>query len=62
MAEIQQNRSSALPPDDRIAKPFLVLGQGIRRCLVCEELFKRRAASRHATVVCYPRRCEFPRR
>jgi hypothetical protein len=59
MAEIQQIRPRALAPDDRIGKPFLVLGQGIRECLVCEQLFTRREAPRHATVVCYPRTCEF---
>jgi hypothetical protein len=44
--------------DDQIGKPFLVLGQGIRRCLVCDELFTRKEAPAHATVVCYPRPCE----
>jgi hypothetical protein len=62
MVEIQQNRHSALAPDDRIGKPFLVLGQGIRRCLVCEQLFTRREAPRHATVACYPRTCEVQKR
>ena len=42
--------------DDQIGKPFLVLGQGIRKCLVCEQLFTRREAPGHATVACYPRR------
>jgi len=59
MAEIQQIRPSALAPDDRIGKLFLVLRQGIRKCLVCDELFTRREGPRHATVACYPRTCEF---
>ncbi len=44
--------------DDRIGKPFLVIAGNIRKCLVCEELFTRLEAPRHATVVCYPRPCE----
>jgi hypothetical protein len=53
MAEIQQNRPSALASDDRIGKPFLVMAGNIRKCLVCEELFTREEAPRHSRVVCY---------
>jgi hypothetical protein len=34
---------------------FVVVGQRVRKCLVCEELFTRRAASEHAAVPCMPR-------
>jgi hypothetical protein len=44
------NRSSA----EQIGKVFLVRHQGLRECLVCGELFTRRAASEHAEVNCYP--------
>jgi len=54
MDEIQQNRPSALAPDDRIGKPFLVMAGNIRKCLVCDELFTRQEAPRHSRVVCYP--------
>ena len=30
---------------DRIGKVFIVVGQNVRKCLVCEQLFTRRAAS-----------------
>jgi hypothetical protein len=33
---------------------FLVVGQRVRQCLVCEELFTRRASAEHAKVICYP--------
>ena len=42
-------------PVDQVGKAFMVLGQGIRRCLVCDETFTRQAAAAHAITVCYPR-------
>jgi hypothetical protein len=39
---------------DQIGKVFVVVGQNVRRCLVCEEFFTRRTASEHARVVCMP--------
>jgi hypothetical protein len=39
---------------DQIGKVFIVVGQDVRKCLVCEEFFTRRAASEHATVLCMP--------
>jgi len=41
-------------PDDQIGKVFLVVGQDVRRCLICEQLFTRREASEHAKVYCCP--------
>src|SRR5439155_10237246 len=41
--------------DDQIGKPFLVVDQNTRRCLVCDELLTRRQAPEHAKVICYPR-------
>jgi len=38
---------------ERIGKVFIVVGQDVRRCLVCEQLFTRRAASEHAKVACH---------
>lgn len=39
---------------DQIGKVFIVIGQDVRRCLVCEHLFTRRTASEHSTVLCMP--------
>jgi hypothetical protein len=39
---------------DKVGKVFVVVGQRVRRCLVCEKLFTRRAASEHTTVPCMP--------
>jgi hypothetical protein len=38
---------------DRIGKVFIVVGQNVRKCLVCEQLFTRRAASEHANLACH---------
>jgi hypothetical protein len=38
---------------DRIGKVFIVVGQNVRKCLVCEQLFTRRAASDHAKAACH---------
>jgi hypothetical protein len=32
---------------------FLVVGQDVRRCLICEQLFTRRAASEHSKAACH---------
>jgi len=40
--------------DDRVGKPFLVMTGGVRKCLVCQELFSRQEAPRHSRIVCYP--------
>ena len=39
---------------DRIGKVFIVVGQDVRKCLICDQLFTRRAASEHATAACQP--------
>jgi hypothetical protein len=40
---------------DQTGMVFIVIGQGVRKCLVCEELFTRRASAEHAATPCYPR-------
>jgi len=39
---------------DRVGKPFKVLPNGFRHCVVCEKAFSRRSAPNHALKVCYP--------
>jgi hypothetical protein len=39
---------------DQIGKVFLVVGQDVRKCLVCEQFFTRRISAEHAKVVCSP--------
>jgi hypothetical protein len=41
---------------DQFGKVFLVVGQDVRRCLVCEQFFTRRESAEHAKVVCFPAR------
>ena len=38
---------------DQIGKVFVVIGQDVRKCLVCDQLFTRRASAEHANVICY---------
>jgi hypothetical protein len=38
---------------ERIGKVFVAVGQNVRQCLVCEQLFTRRAASEHAKGACH---------
>lgn len=44
----------AVTSADQIGKVFNVVGQDVRRCLVCEELFTRLGAAEHASMVCKP--------
>jgi hypothetical protein len=53
--------------DDAVGKPFLVLRDGLRRCLCCDGLFTRKEAPEHAQVPCRPAKnaltektCELP--
>jgi hypothetical protein len=53
-ADDKNERYAACTRTDQIGKVFVVVGQRVRKCLVCEELFTRRAASEHAAVPCVP--------
>jgi hypothetical protein len=39
---------------DHVGKVFIALGHGMRRCLICNDVFTLHGAARHAEVVCYP--------
>jgi hypothetical protein len=49
-------RGAAYTSTDKIGKVFAAVGQDVRKCLVCEQLFTRRASAEHAKVVCHPAR------
>jgi hypothetical protein len=53
-ADEKSERGAACARTDQVGKVFIVVGQRVRKCLVCEELFTRRAASEHAGVTCMP--------
>jgi hypothetical protein len=53
-ADDKNERGEACARTDQVGKVFLVVGQRVRQCLVCEELFTRRAASEHAAAPCVP--------
>ena len=37
---------------DRVGKVFIVIGQDVRMCLICDAMFTRQAAADHAGSVC----------
>jgi hypothetical protein len=39
---------------DQIGKVFIVVGQELRQCLICEGVFTRQASSEHSMVLCMP--------
>ena len=39
---------------DLVGKVFKVVSQDMRKCLVCDQVFTRKAACEHADTVCYP--------
>ena len=39
---------------DLVGKVFKVVNQDMRQCLVCDQVFTRKAACEHADLVCYP--------
>ena len=54
IADEETQRDGGSIHTDQIGKVFIVVGQRVRKCAICEELFTRRAASEHATVPCMP--------
>jgi len=55
-ADETTRRDVGFTRSDQIGKVFLVVGQDVRKCLVCEQLFTRQASAEHAKVVCDPAR------
>ena len=53
-ANDRNERGAGSACTDQVGKVFVVVGQRVRKCLVCEQFFTRRAASEHATVPCMP--------
>lgn len=44
----------ALASADHVGKVFVAFAQGMRRCLICDDVFTPRGAAEHAEIVCYP--------
>jgi len=53
-ANDKTERGAGCARTDQVGKVFIVVGQRVRKCLVCEEFFTRRTASEHAAVPCMP--------
>jgi len=53
-ADEKTRRDTGSIRTDQVGKVLVVVGQRVRKCLVCEELFTRRASAEHSKVICYP--------
>lgn len=53
-ADEQTRRETGSPRSDRVGKVFIVVSRDVRKCLICEQLFTRQAASEHAKAACHP--------
>jgi hypothetical protein len=45
----------ALTSADLVGKVFVVLGHGMRRCLICEQVFTAQGAEERVEMVCHVR-------
>jgi hypothetical protein len=50
----QSSFKAAVNRPDHVGKLFLALGHGMRRCVVCDDLFTAKQAAEHANVPCFP--------
>ena len=53
-ADEKTRRDTGSTRTDQVGKVFVVVGQRVRKCLVCEEFFTRQTDSEHAAVPCVP--------
>lgn len=44
---------------DQIGKVFIVVGQDVRQCLICDGVFTRHGAAEHANAGCSPHATRF---
>ncbi len=51
---LRENHIGAAVQADQIGKVFYVLDQEMRQCLICDEVFRGRAAAEHAGTACFP--------
>jgi hypothetical protein len=52
-ADEQTQREMRSVRIDSVGKVFIVVGQNLRQCLVCEGVFTRQASREHAEVPCH---------
>ena len=53
-ADEETQRDGNSTQTDQVGKVFIVVGQRVRKCAICEQFFTRRTASEHAAVPCMP--------
>jgi hypothetical protein len=52
-ADDKAERDAGSARTDQIGKVFIVIGQDVRQCLICDCMFTRRSAAEHTGTVCY---------
>lgn len=52
-AEEKNRRDACSAHTDQIGKVFIVLGQDVRQCMICDAVFTRQASAEHAEVSCF---------
>ena len=52
-ADKTTQRDSDSTRTDQIGKVFFVVGQDLRKCLICEGAFTRQAAAEHVRTLCH---------
>jgi hypothetical protein len=54
VANEETRRNTGSVRTDQSGKVFHVVGQDVRKCLICEGVFTRLASAEHSRVVCCP--------
>jgi hypothetical protein len=52
-ADDKARRCAGCVRTDQIGKVFMVVGQDVRKCLICEGVFSREASVEHAKLFCH---------
>ena len=47
-------RFPAVAADERVGKVFIVVGDDLRMCLICEQMFTRQGSFEHSKFPCHP--------
>jgi hypothetical protein len=50
----RDNQIEKVPDPDRVGKVFVMLGRGIRLCLICECVLTSQAAAELSGTICHP--------
>jgi hypothetical protein len=52
IASAPEDTQRKLSSADRVGRVFIALGHGMRRCLICDDVFNPHGAVRHSVEIC----------